>query len=83
MEIKWTKDCPIKPGDYLMHNPPIHFVKRMQIFTGERYGLPDDNALYTIFGWGSGKPCPLDKIADRGFWWFGPIPDPPEWDVMP
>ncbi len=70
-ELRWTKNKPTEPGIYLRKNPHIQAVLKHRV-------IEVDGKLATS---GTSDHCPglwyIEKMSDT-FWWYGPIPEPPE-----
>ena len=70
MKMKqWTKRLPKRPGLYLRNNPPSCHIVRAQI-------VEVDGVIYNS-SCNTGDSMSLVANLTR-FWWFGPIPEPPE-----
>ena len=68
--MKWTKALPCKEGLYLRNNPATVNVCRHEVLAlhGGLVISDQDGGLIKV-----------ETLKRKAFWWFGPIPKPPQY----
>jgi len=66
MNLEWTKEKPKKIGIYFRNTPGTPYIMKFSVCSFAK--------KLCINIWGDYK---IIELMDEDYWWYGPIPDPP------